>query len=263
MLNTKLDAWCEVATAKIRYGGDRDAVSAELRAHLEDRYDAYVAAGLSQAEATAKALDAMGSAQEIAPQLGKIHSPWLGWLLNLVRIVGLMALVGAMLILLYSGRWDIGATEPEERPMYLRSMLASPWEMTDYEEPSGQAQWEGYHLQVKEALLITETGYIGQPELNVLIEVTYMPWEPGFGVEKLIWAQDSKGTVYRPLRYMGEQPDEPCVNCKITSNAEQGRFYLWCQIGNFDPDAQWVELRYDRDGRDMTLRIDLTGGGQG
>ena len=31
-------------------------------------------------------------------------------------------------------------------------------------------------------------------------------------------------------------------------------------IASVDPAASWVELRYDRDGRDVRLRIDLTGG---
>lgn len=34
-------------------------------------------------------------------------------------------------------------------------------------------------------------------------------------------------------------------------------------FANLDPEAQWVELRYDRDGRDVRLRIDLTGGEPG
>lgn len=261
MLNSKFDAWCDAATAKIRYWGDRDAVSAELRAHLEDRYDAYVEKGFSHAEATAKALEAMGDAKTIAPQLGKIHSPWLGWILNLVRIVGLTALVGAMIICIYSIPWDLGSVPQPAQPVNLRSLIHYTWEMTNYEDPAGQARWENYHMQVKEAALIPEGFQFDGPELNVLIEITYMPWENGFSVEEEIWAQDSQETVYRPLRYLGEQPDVPCVRCHTHSSGEQGKVFLWVKLGNFDPDAQWVELRYDRDGRDMVLRIDLTGGG--
>lgn len=262
MLNTKFDAWCNAATAKIRYWQDRDAVSAELRAHLEDRYDALIESGLSREKATAKALESMGSAQEIAPQLGKIHSPWLGWLYSFVRLVGITAMGWAAIIWFFWFPWDLGSVPQLARPVNLRSLIHYSWEMTNYEDPVGQARWENYHMQVKEALLITEATYMGEPELNVLIEVTCMPWENGFGAEEVIWAQDSQGTVYRPLRYPGEQPDVPCVDCKIASSGETGKFYLWCQFGDFDPDAQWVELRYDRDGRDMVLRIDLTGGGQ-
>lgn len=263
MLNTKFDAWCDAATAKIRYWGDRDAVSAELRAHLEDRYDAYAEAGFNHAEATAKALAAMGDAKAIAPQLGKIHSPWLGWMLSIVRFIGITAMVWAVIVWFFWTPWDLGSDPQPARPVNLRSLIHYSWEMTNYEDPDGQAQWEGYHLQVEEALLITEDTYIGEPELNVLIEITCMAWETGFCPEELIWAQDSEGTVYRPLRYLGEQPDVPCVNCRISSSGESGKLYLWCQLGNFDPDVQWVELRYDRDGRDMVLRVDLTGGGQG
>lgn len=262
MLNSKFDAWCDAATAKIRYGGDRNAVAAELRAHLEDRYDALTASGLSHAEATAKALEAMGDAREIAPQLGKIYSPWLGWLLSILRLVGIMALAGAVLLLLYSGHWEIGATEPEPRPMTLRSVIVTDREIVNYVNPVGQAQWDGCYLQVKEAALCPDGYYFVGPEIQMLVEISWQPWENGFGVEEYIWAKDSQGNVYRPLRYHNEKPDEPCVSCNIYSSGEQGKGYLWVKLGNWDPDAQWVELRYDRDGRDMVLRVDLTGGGQ-
>ena len=261
MLNTKFDAWCDAATARIRYWGDRDAVSAELRAHLEDRYDALVEAGYSHAEATAKALAAMGDAKVIAPQLGKIHSPWLGWTLSIVRIVGLMALACAMMMLPYSSRWQIGATKPEPRQVNLRSMISNV-EMNNYDIPMVQARLEGYALQVKEVVLIPDGFQFAGPELHLLVEVSWQPWENGFNVEEYIWARDSQKNVYRPLRYHTEKPDVPCVSCHTYSYGEQGKAFLWVKLGNFDPDAQWVELRYDRDGRDMVLRVDLTGGGQ-
>lgn len=163
MLNTKFDAWCDAATARIRYWGDRDAVSAELRSHLEDRYDALIESGLSHVEATAKTLEAMGSGQEIAPQLGKIHSPWLGWILSIVRFVGITVLVWAMIIWFYSIPWDLGSVPQPARPVYLRSLIHPVWGITNYENPTGQTDLEGCHFQVKEAALFQMAiGQMGQ-----------------------------------------------------------------------------------------------------
>ena len=262
MLNTKFDAWCDAATARIRYWGDREAVAAELRGHLEDRYDAYVEAGFSHAEATAKAVAAMGDPREIAPQLGRIHRPWLGWVLSILRYVGFVTLCLALWLPLYSGYWQIGATEPEIRPVNLRSIIITDREIDNYENPVGQAQWESCYLRVQEAALFPDGYRFVGPEIQMLVEISWQPWENGFGVEEYIWAKDDLGNVYRPLRYPNEMPDVPCVNCIIYGSGERGKAYLWVTLGNWDPDAQWVELRYDRDGRDMVLRVELTGGGQ-
>ena len=73
--------WCAAATADIKYKPDRERVSEELYAHLEDRCAAMTEAGVPEAEAVKQALAAMGSADEVAEQMAKIHRPFWGYLL--------------------------------------------------------------------------------------------------------------------------------------------------------------------------------------
>lgn len=82
-------------------------------------------------------------------------------------------------------------------------------------------------------------------------------------MEEYLWTRDSLGNVYHPIVYNYEkQEDVPWMYCVSTGSGAPRETILWITLGNFDPDVQWVELRYDRDGREMTLHIDLTGGGQ-
>ena len=75
MENKQLIQWCESATKLIRYGPDREAVCAELLAHLEDHRDALMAQGLTWEDASSAALKEMGNATEIAEDLAKVHTP--------------------------------------------------------------------------------------------------------------------------------------------------------------------------------------------
>lgn len=72
--------WLDRATEEIRFVPDRKAVRAELQSHYEDRLEACLARGMSEYEAKKAAVAAMGDPAEIAAELGRIHSPWWGWL---------------------------------------------------------------------------------------------------------------------------------------------------------------------------------------
>lgn len=86
--------WLETATQSIRFGPDRQAVRAELYAHLEDKtFDLMrIFPDLTEKEALAIALDRMGDPEEIGAELGKIHKPWLGYLWQFSRVVVLAVL---------------------------------------------------------------------------------------------------------------------------------------------------------------------------
>ena len=86
-------AWLAAATAQIRFPPDRKRVRRELEGHWEDAVDAARARGLTAAEAEAQALAAMGDPNAIAPELGRLHSPWLGRLWRFLRICTVVTLV--------------------------------------------------------------------------------------------------------------------------------------------------------------------------
>ena len=94
------EAWCYHAVARIRFKPDREAVFSELKAHLEDHYDDLIAQGHSPDKAKRLALEAMGDPEEIAPQLGAIHKPWLGYLYRFVKWVTIPACAWAIFLLI-------------------------------------------------------------------------------------------------------------------------------------------------------------------
>ena len=87
MEQTTFHDWCNQAVEGIRYRSDREEVYKELKAHLEDRYDAYRELGLTDSQATERTLKAMGDASAIAPQLAEIHRPFWGYAYSICRIV--------------------------------------------------------------------------------------------------------------------------------------------------------------------------------
>lgn len=252
MLNTKFDAWCDAATAKIRYWGDRDAVSAELRAHLEDRYDALVEAGYSHAEATAKALAAMGSAQEIAPQLGKIHRPWLGWMYSVLKFVGITTTSLAVFSLSIHLWGTLDGVMRDPSP-YLPRNLDN---ITYYCEPELFCYAEGYRIYINE-VAVAEDENEGDTRLHIQLEIHKFPWMEWTSALNNFWAVDSLGNYYYPrgLSAYGQR--------RITSGGysmSTREYHITLALTQFDTDTEWVEFCYDRDGRNIVFHINLTGG---
>lgn len=251
MTNKAFAAWCKAATEKIRYGPDREAVSAELQAHLEDKYDAFLAQGLTHEEATARTLEDMGSAGEIAPQLGAIHRPWLGWIFSAVRLISIWiaVAVGYMALITVGHQFSWWADTTYESEDYLAHA-----EPGCYLQANDLAYGEGYILWVPEAAVNT-----AEERLYFRLEAHSMPWMGGTCPVDCFWAVDSQGTVYlSDSRLRDSTQPQLCFLRSIRSSSGPDMYDLI--LTGFDCNAQWVELHYDRDGRDIVLRIDLTGG---
>ena len=93
------DDWCYHAVAQIRFKPDRQMVFEELKAHLEDSYDHFLSQGYPAERAQRLAMEAMGDPEEIAPQLGAIHKPWLGYIYRFVKWITIPACIWAVFLL--------------------------------------------------------------------------------------------------------------------------------------------------------------------
>ena len=241
-------AWCKAATAKIRYGPDREAVSAELQAHLEDKYDALVASGLSPEEAAAKTLESMGSPAEIAPQLGAIHRPWLGYLYSTTRLIAITLCVVTVFALGFNmlQRFSSGFS-------YRAEVFDGYQNSEYYSRPNVTVYAEGYRFRITQAVVVPE-----EQSLYFQTETVFSPWMPGFTAGNYFWAVDSLGNHYvSNAEYDAVTPGIQRTGGMISAYGIQ--ISNWW-IPQFDMDAQWLELHYDRDGRNIVLRIELTGG---
>ena len=76
------DQWLDKATAGIRFGPDRRAVSEELAAHLEDKAVGLrrIFPDMTEEEVWERATSEMGDPAEIGKALARLHKPWLGYL---------------------------------------------------------------------------------------------------------------------------------------------------------------------------------------
>lgn len=243
------DDWCYHAVAEIRFKPDREAVFAELKAHLEDHYDDLIAQGHSPEKAKRLAMEAMGDPEAIAPQLGAIHKPWLGYIYRIVKWITIPACALAVFLL-------IAFTGSHIHSLISTGNYDSLWAEGEggyYCQPNVTDSSDGYRFKVTEAA-VNAPG----DTLYIELQVTYWPWMPQPGIANYFWAQDSLGNYYA-CRKDVMYDDVPKV-------AYQGGFYSQfftsdhLEISHFDSKAEWVELCYDRDGRDIVLRIDLTGG---
>ncbi len=245
------DDWCYHAVAQIRFKPDRQAVFEELKAHLEDHYDDLISQGNSPEKAKLLAMEAMGDPEEIAPQLGEIHKPWLGFIYRVVKWITIPACAMAIFLLIAFCGSHVHSLISTANYDSLRAEAQGG----SYYQPNVTDSSDGYRFKVTEAA-VNAAG----DTLHLELQITYWPWLPQPGIANYFWAVDSLGNYYA-CRKDVMYDDVPKV-------AYQGGFYSQgfesndLEVRHFDAGAQWLELHYDRDGRDIVLRIDLTGGEQ-
>ena len=260
----RFEDWCRQAVSQIKYRPDRQMVHRELISHMEDRYEAYRERGLSEEEAESKALEAMGSAQEIAPQLAAIHRPFWGYLLSVSRYVLIvMACIIVGPLSHYIEDLDI------RRPEYLYDFTGEYDPYMDeqhnggrriyYTEPKSQVRSNGYTFQVTKVAVWERNG---RDTLHYQMDVI----DPGFWTEdgdigRWFSARDSEGRHYDSFYESGGSQHYVSGNSYRTGLFTR-TFEMWL-VGYDHEEVEWVELHYDRAGRDLVLYLDLTGGDSG
>lgn len=243
--------WCKSATSQIRYKPDREAVFGELMDHLEDHREVLIQQGMAYAEAEKMALEAMGDAKEIAPQLKAIHKPWLGRLCSVVRFTAIAASIWAVI------SWaSIGISFASRiiEANNFDSLPANFAPLDYYAHPETTDSSDGYQFQISEIGYNYERG-----KLYYEFRISHWPWLKRAGVYHQFWAVDSFGNIYDSVEGTHSQ------NPRIFSHGGSATGCIasyYMVIEEFDCDAEWVELHYDRDGRNIVLHIDLNGGGE-
>lgn len=267
------DWWCKTAVSQIRYVPDYEAVYQELYAHLEDLYDAATDRGLTPAEAQKEALQAMGNASELAPLLGAIHRPWWGYLLDLTKwIIYLVCavLVLQLFIFIRSHSFSEGhipwyyENPGEPLTVYAEDGTWKSQRLLDY-DPDSRDKSDGFTFDVTRAVMSFHDDYTDDTKdvyyFHFQVEVTGLfQWAELDDIPiHDFWAVDSLGNIYTSYRN-----DAHSYQCAVSGNLNKTGYFTYTMdmwINNFrSQDAQWIEIRYDRDGRDIRLRIDLKGG---
>ena len=261
--------WLNMAVGKIRFAPDRNAVYRELEDHIEDHKAALLArdSALTEAEAEAQAVAAMGDPEPLAEELAKLHRPWLGYLWRLSQVLLVLAVLAlaAVTVLRFTG--DIGT-----RPGYLWEALT--WDYSEYfqakEEvlrsravyrPAGKLEVSGYTVSVKEATLDAVGPDDPYSYRLLYLDLRIRPSWRGECMD-LRWAvssvTDSLGTVY-PLGTDGG--GKPWWGWRDADSwgdlaplGQKALVTLW-----YIPEGvEWVELTFGSGELARTLRVDLT-----
>lgn len=250
--------WLDRATARIRFAPDRAAVRRELESHIADRIDAAQGQGLDQTDARKAALAAMGDPEEVARELGAIHSPWWGRLWRCSQ--WLLALTALWLVVTLIGRWD--DLWPDDTSPVLPAAAGSDYTYTlaDGEhtvhvletwEPTGSVTLRGYRLSVPCAWVEQLTTYEGQPLCRLMVSLesrTWRLWEPASGDQWMLLAHTVTDDQGRRYLRENEAPDRN----------------LFCTTYQSGPAAIWYQLVLELDGpEDIPDRLDIPVGYSG
>ena len=257
--------WCRVATSEIRYKPDRKAVYLELLQHLLDRYDTFIDQGLDHKEATQKTMEAMGSPAKVAAQLGDVHRPFWGYMLRAFRSAFLVLLCMCLIAgwsyckrveLTTDLRWNFDVFSSDSYGGETGRTLLH------LSQPNSSFSADGSTFVLTDAAVYTTVSNTTGEEktwLDILLRrSSLLPWQEytqdlmEYPLTSYFVAKDDQGNVY-PLIANGSRQ---------TAVVQSGIFscVYECWIADFPSDAQWVNICYERDGRQYALHIDLTGG---
>lgn len=252
--------WCRDAVSKIKYTPDRDMVYTELYTHLEDRYESFLAKGLSAKEAEQKALAAMGDAKELAPQLAAIHKPHWAYAMHITRF-----LVGVLFCLTLAHGIVFLHDQPFLRGKELHWSFDQAEEIASAEQNAVDRS-DGYTFRVTEAKVYRVElpepvdGKNHYDNVYAWMEVSNpRPWALEQSILDRVWAVDNFGNLYYSLWNEATERNGNSISIMQQRQGLTSYRYDLC-FHNTAENTRWIELRYDRAGRDIVLRIDLTGG---
>lgn len=272
-MNTNLwREWAGKAASHIKYAPDRGGVIRELMDHMEDKAEELKARGVPEEAAAQAALESMGDPDEVGEQLSAVHKPWLGRLWDFSRTILILSIVAVVLVGCYMLFVQIisPTSYTERSPAFWRAVEREDehttvvWLDADCKDRS-----DGYTFTVPYAALRYVEAHEKEgwpvPEgvyLNLVLKARW--WNPLLerpGTFQRFYAVDDRGNVYQTILTQRWKEEPAFVGNVYLTGLLSAEYDAWFE--HLDPEAQWVELRYDRDGRDVRLRIDLTGGEPG
>ena len=268
----RFDLWCHSATILIHYKPDRKAVHKELRAHMDDAFDAAIAQGLTEEEATDKVLESMGKAHDIAKDLAAIHKPFWAYVIQVSQVmVAILLVLSLVPILKYITNlriYDVPHVQNFEVFSSASYGDGTGRVLHHLSKPGVSFSSEAGTFTVTDAAVFTgfsDDGESSCTQLYLLLEQrSLLPWDEheGYfqfeGVTKWFTARDSLGNVYASHWENPYRDGDRLISRTVQTGIFTGAHELW--INDFPQEAQWVEILCTRDGREYVLRIDLTGG---
>ena len=273
MSKDMISKWCSDATQLIKFPPDREAVREELKQHLLDKQDDLREQGVPEDQIEAQAIAAMGSAEEIAPQLAAIHRPFWGYAYRVCCVI--LALCMVISIPLLAKRIvSTMKAKPWKEPHFVSLDVENGGKALLHTYPNTVVKVQDYIITVTQVLLyesrLFDMGQYTDPytDFKIQIKVQHPKMYDGAEIFQYLWAEDSLGNVYHSSDTGGSL--RLCNDKHLTHTYPQRyHFAYYYELSFHDlslydflsEDTRWIDLHYDRDGTKFTIRIDLQGGG--
>ena len=236
--------WCGRVVSYVRFRPDHTAIRKELLAHLEDSCADFQRIGYDIEEAREKAVEAMGSAEEVGAALDKAHKPWLGWLWQATRAMILVLLIAIAVALIKS--------DGTVNDAWLRWQNQLTW--TEPASGADRVETEHATLWLAPGAVTEQDGYT-HAEFHLWME-TKTPVDLSYGtILSYVEISDDQGFV--PMY----ERNEDYVWPESGYWKSGGTYTSWTRYRwNFElvqeHAPQWVELRYPYGGSGWTLRAE-------
>ena len=261
--------WLDTAVRDIPGKADRQAVWAELAGHLQERMDRLQQTfpTLTEEEVQARALAAMGDAEEVGRALARVHSPWPGRLLWLSR--GVLLATAAALLLLLTDPPSYDLAQEERGVSWLEGRTMEERLEEEYGPvtevgrrgvyASGTCRAGEYTFRLVQGTLWTVQGEAGEEKvLYLVVEAkSRRPWEP---VSAAVWegmeAGDDRGNT---LPYVDAGAGVWADGLLSGAVLEQSKYTQRVEyiLPLPDPEAERVTLGYSGLGAEVVLSLSI------
>ena len=255
--------WCEKAVSGIIFPPDQRKVFRELMEHMEDHYDILREEGYCEDIAIAMTVEAMGDPYPIARDLAQIHRPFWGYVLQATQVILVIALV-ITLIPFIRHAWKSDYTPP----------MSTDWAvfredaygegtgriLRHLSEPNISRKTDGYTYTLTNALCWHNEEYGNNVFIVYLKEFHPLPWAEHGEAGDWFWAEDSTGTVYECYYEHRPYEETPVLYSRGNDTSPFSHTYALWLSGDLPDEAEWVDIRYTRDGRNLVFRVNLNGG---
>ena len=275
--------WCRDATSRIRYKPDRVAVEQELHAHMEDRYESFLERGFEPDEAAEKSVEAMGSPEEVAKPLAKLYNPIWPCLMQISYILVAVAFLLSLFPTIGFVKDNIErAKHTSSEHSYQYYIDYNPYRDADYSGDGGKGQRifvyspDSSGSITRFPMTVTDVVWWNYGVSNAfmydLLHIRMEMQNPSLlfaeidsQIEYYIWAEDSEGNYYYSSiesidgHSFGTHRDDAYIFGTVRDGGWGKRVMELTLVQFASQGAEWIDLHYDRGGRDYVMRIYLNG----
>ncbi len=263
--------WTLHATRGIVSPKERASARQELLDHIEDHMEVYLTMGMTELAAEERALAAMGSADDISSALRRVHQPILSRLLQICRVLTIVALAATLFTGLMMGFDEIWADywfgdRPDERIMEV--YFVPPEEQANKNRYTSGERW----LYQPDTLLRVGDYTIRATDVSVTrncedLYITYVLlditcdhlWQDPLDLRYGLLLSDGRQTAVVPYLYPKDEND--LYGSGVLESFRRRLRHTYQTLGaQFDQKPEKLTITYPDPYGGFTMEIDLKGG---